>query len=105
MEEYLGRYLETEEEVHHCDEDPQNDSIENLELILKIEHIKLHGFGITIRPDMTLKRKIGPEGTSWCSNCKEFYPIGHFQRNRSTWSGLQRWCTPCKSEHKRMISK
>lgn len=42
MEEYLGRKLREDEEVHHKDHDKTNDVIENLEVINSIEHRKHH---------------------------------------------------------------
>lgn len=45
MEEHLGRYLEPEEVVHHIDNNPSNNVIENLQLFAnQSEHIsKGHG--------------------------------------------------------------
>lgn len=42
MELHLGRYLEHREEVHHKDEDVSNDSLDNLEVIGKGDHVRLH---------------------------------------------------------------
>lgn len=42
MEEYLGRKLRENEEVHHKDHDKTNDVIENLEVINSTEHRKHH---------------------------------------------------------------
>ena len=42
MEQYLGRKLREDEEVHHKDHDKTNDVIENLEVINSIEHRKHH---------------------------------------------------------------
>jgi hypothetical protein len=39
MEDYLGRPLETDEIVHHCDGTKLNNNIENLELVLKSKHL------------------------------------------------------------------
>lgn len=41
------------------------------------------------------KRKVGPEGTAWCMNCKEFLPVAEFSRHRARWNGLQSWCNRC----------
>lgn len=46
MEQFLERVLETDEHVHHLDEDRQNNSIENLELVPQWLHMKNH---VTIR--------------------------------------------------------
>lgn len=44
-------------------------------------------------------RKIGPEGTTWCSRCQEFLPIANFSRNKSNWSGFQLWRNSCRKEY------
>lgn len=43
MEDYLQRPLLKTEEVHHKDENPENNDISNLEVLNKNEHLKLHG--------------------------------------------------------------
>ncbi len=45
MEEYLGRYLEQGEVVHHCDHNRSNNDLNNLELMLDSEHKKLNWDG------------------------------------------------------------
>lgn len=42
MEQKLGRYLESWEEVHHRDENELNDAIENLEVMTTQEHTRHH---------------------------------------------------------------
>ena len=42
MEEYLDRYLEPEEIVHHLNHKRDDDRIENLELMTNSEHLSLH---------------------------------------------------------------
>lgn len=43
MEQKLGRYLKSNEEVHHIDEDSSNDVESNLMVLTKSAHAKLHG--------------------------------------------------------------
>lgn len=38
------------------------------------------------------KRKIGPEGTAWCTPCKNFHAVEKFHKDRSAWNGLQSHC-------------
>ena len=42
MENYLGRFLEKTEIVHHIDFNPENNNINNLALVTVKEHMKLH---------------------------------------------------------------
>ena len=42
MEKYIGRYLESNEEVHHIDGNKFNNKIENLQLLTKQEHRRIH---------------------------------------------------------------
>ena len=42
MENYLGRYLEKNEDVHHKDGDKTNTDISNLEIIDHVKHVKQH---------------------------------------------------------------
>lgn len=42
MEAHLGRHLASHEQIHHINGDPSDDRLENLELVSRSEHIKLH---------------------------------------------------------------
>lgn len=44
MEEILGRKLLRNEVVHHKDEDPTNNDPDNLEVMTRSEHIRLHNY-------------------------------------------------------------
>ena len=44
MENHIGRLLEDHEEVHHENEVKKDNRIENLRLMTRTEHRKLHGF-------------------------------------------------------------
>jgi len=46
MEEHLGRELTYDEVVHHINEDPKDNSIENLQVMSRGEHTILHHEGI-----------------------------------------------------------
>jgi len=43
-------------------------------------------------------RRVGPEGTAWCNECRDFRPQDRFHRNESRWNGLQKQCIDCKSK-------
>ena len=62
MENYLKRVLENNEVVHHIDYNKLNNKLSNLELMLSIEHTKLHAKDKT-RKYLILK-------CPWCN--KEF---------------------------------
>jgi len=42
MEEHLGRYLDKNEIVHHIDGNKLNNSLDNLEVITRVEHARSH---------------------------------------------------------------
>lgn len=42
MEKHIGRFLTSQEIVHHINRDHSDDRIENLELMSQSEHMKLH---------------------------------------------------------------
>lgn len=42
MEDFLGRYLDKNEDVHHINGNKQDNRLENLELLSHSEHTKMH---------------------------------------------------------------
>lgn len=42
MEDHLGRKLNRDEVVHHKNEDPTDNRLENLQLVTKVEHGRIH---------------------------------------------------------------
>lgn len=46
------------------------------------------------------QRKVGPEGTSWCSACKHFLPVADFNRNSSKWDGRDSLCRACQKSRR-----
>lgn len=47
-------------------------------------------------------RKIGPEGTSWCSACRQFLPVRAFHKQLRRWNGLSFTCKKCRRETERV---
>lgn len=47
-------------------------------------------------------RKIGPEGTAWCMDCKSFLPTTEFVIDRSRWDNTTNSCKPCRAKRKRI---
>jgi len=64
VEKHLGRFLSPEEVVHHINEDPSDDRLENLKIMTQSEHMKLH--------QEHRKKSVGCEGGSatcqWANN-------------------------------------
>jgi hypothetical protein len=42
-------------------------------------------------------RRIGPEGTAWCSKCQAFLPIEQFRKKARRWNGVNTYCRICAS--------
>lgn len=59
VEQYLGRYLDSWEQVHHCDNDKYNDTLENLDIVSPSNHAHIH---------RNSKRKLDYE---WIENLRE----------------------------------
>jgi len=55
MEQYLGRKLTKNEVVHHIDENKMNNNIENLQLLTRSEHSRLHRLGKTLSNETKIK--------------------------------------------------
>lgn len=55
----------------------------------------------TYRGNGVWRRRVGPEGTAWCRNCKAFLPVSAFSRHSSRWNGLQPWCNDCYDRRKK----
>jgi hypothetical protein len=71
-------------DVHHIDENKQNYSLDNLELLSKSDHMKLHAGWIRTNGEWTHKA---------CTKCKIILPISEFyQRNGYPPFSI---CKPC----------
>jgi 5-methylcytosine-specific restriction endonuclease McrA len=47
-------------------------------------------------------RKIGPEGTAWCSGHQEFHPIAVFGSRADNWNGLREYCKRFRNEARKL---
>ena len=47
-------------------------------------------------------RKIGPEGTAWCTKHKKFFPVEYFGVNNTRWNNLADECLNCSRNRKRI---
>lgn len=45
-------------------------------------------------------RKIGPEGTAWCTRHKDFLPVERFPPRKRNWNGLDIYCRECRNFEK-----
>jgi hypothetical protein len=72
-------------ELHHLDGDKLNNCVENLRLVTRLEHKRIHS-GCLFRDGVWWKR---------CRGCGEFKPVTGFHTYR--YSGVQGVCKPCCS--------
>ena len=69
MENSLGRYLDSDEHIHHLDGNKTNNQLSNLELTTASEHAKKHKGEVKPRKCATCQRSFRPEknGAEYCS--------------------------------------
>jgi len=80
VEEHIGRKLTKDEIVHHINGIPGDDRIENLQIVTKGEHSKLHK---KMRGDSTMKRinlYIGEDQVSFIKNLGGLSLSEHIRR-------------------------
>jgi hypothetical protein len=47
------------------------------------------------------QRKVGPEGTSWCYEHREFLPVDKFYKDPYRWNGIRGRCIECHNSRSR----
>lgn len=47
------------------------------------------------------RRYVGPDGTAWCSFCKQYKTVDMFCANTSRWNGLNNGCRSCVSARRK----
>ena len=102
--------------VHHKDENKKNNNIDNLEIMTRSEHTKMHyqKNDCTIFQSMTEEKRAEwirnkrdrdfersnrkpNDDTSWCYNCKQILPKERFSKNKNKVNGLETECKQCRS--------
>lgn len=79
--------------IHHKDGDKGNNNPENLEVMTRSEHCKIHGFGIKIRPAKLFEPD--EKGNAVCRLCGKVKPWDEFM-TASSWShGKSSRCKTC----------
>jgi hypothetical protein len=68
MEHHLGRGLAASELVHHCDGNPHNNRLDNLMLVSRAEHTRLH--------------KTLPEPLFVCAHCGQVFAANRHKDRR-----------------------
>jgi hypothetical protein len=91
-EKALGRALPDGVEVHHFDEDRQNNANRNLVICQDRAYNKL----LHVRASV-VRRGGDPDAVRWCGTCQRLLALDLFNRSsRNKATGLQTQCRPCK---------
>lgn len=61
---------------------------------IAFSHLRCNTRGKMYSEDYAL-RKIGPEGTAWCTTHQKFLPVEDFYKNITRWNGLLGCCKNC----------
>jgi hypothetical protein len=77
--------------IHHIDGNQNNNNIENLQLMSRPEHTRLHG-----RPD---RSRVLVNGDSWlCTKCNKVQKIENFTILKCNKFGRHHYCRTCKNK-------
>ena len=85
MQEHLGRKLESNECVHHVNGDPRDNRIENLEIISRSEHAKLHVTSEQVERLRKFGKRKGEENWSTILTTTQAKEIKQRLANGETW--------------------
>ena len=84
--------------VHHKDKNPKNNSSNNLEIMSRSKHAKLHRLGSLIRPE---PKRVIIDNKLLCYKCKKHVHVSNFSKNKSKYLGYQSNCKDCEKKRKR----
>lgn len=89
MEQHLGKKLLPSQIVHHINEDKSDNRIENLEVMDRGDHIRLHKLGIFKNANNTKTHK-------QCPRCKDVKERTQFNKQTTNSDGLFFCCRECQ---------
>lgn len=89
IECYLGRELSPDEVVHHIDENPKNNFINNLKIVSHIQHRNLH------RNQKIIAAGGDPNIHKFCTICREIKMKEEFPKNKKSGDGYGGVCKEC----------
>lgn len=106
MENYLGRNLLSEEEVHHIDGNPLNNNIDNLEVLTKSEHLKIHASENRKYYDKTMICPVCGKEFLWTSEQQQRFNSNRTRKERVNKNTTFPFCSKsCAGLYGRQIQK
>lgn len=97
MEQVLGRELQHHsiEAVHHKNEKPNDNRLENLEVLSRAKHMQVHK-----------TKSIIIDGKKLCNNCRQLLPVESFHKESRLLSGIHGTCKTCaNAQYRRYYHK
>ncbi len=93
-----GEKIQTVEELSVEHKEPWFDRENGVELFWDLDNIAFSHLGCNRaeRNGQEKRRKIGPEGTAWCSSHQDFVPVDKFGSAKDKWNGLRNHCNDCR---------
>lgn len=90
-----GRKIERASEFSIEHKIPWLDSADPVGMYFDLNNISFAHFSCNVGAARNIKRIDCPEGTSWCSGCKQFLSLDKFSRSRSRRLGVGSICRNC----------
>jgi len=99
-----GFKIETTEELSVEHKQPWLDRENGVELFWDLDNIAFSHRKCNVPHDNSKwsLRKVGPEGTAWCTKHKQFEPVESFGQNKSRWNGLMEMCKEALSQKNKL---